>query len=79
MTIEYEDSRSITRDDFLHIYEQCKRHIDKYIDDGDLLIVCDRGVNRSVSIAIAYGISRGMQYGELIDYINREKMQKTVN
>jgi protein-tyrosine phosphatase len=73
--IEYADSRVLTFQEFRQIMTISLELLEDNLD-AKTLIVCEQGVNRSVSIAIAYAISKlGMtadQASNLIDEIKLE-------
>lgn len=73
-SISYRDCRQITAKKFHQIYAQCKNIIDNA--KADIYIVCNKGVNRSVSIAIQYAIDTGRSYEWALDYIIRVKAEQ---
>jgi hypothetical protein len=51
--------------------------IQNHIDNKPVLIVCDKGVNRSVAVAIGFAIMvQGWTFNRAIDYIDTMKLTK---
>jgi len=49
----------------------------KLVNNRPLLVLCDKGVNRSVSVIIAYAIiEKGWTFDQAIDYIDTIKLEK---
>ena len=71
--ITFRDSRVITGKMFRQTFQQIRSLLDSI--RGDVLIICNKGVNRSVSMAIAYGICNGMTYDYAYEYIMRRKQE----
>lgn len=71
VNIEFKDTRNISYKFFVSIVQQTNQIIDDTI--GNVLIVCNKGVNRSTSLAMAYGITNGMTYDDANDYVSEQK------
>lgn len=68
-TLSYPDTRSIDYASFIDIIQQCVCFIRNNIQDG-VLVVCDQGVNRSVSVVVAYGVATGLNLKEIMNYVD---------
>jgi hypothetical protein len=72
--VNFTDSRSISYNEFKYICDQTINIINTHISKGPLLLVCEKGVNRSVSMAIAYGVSKQINTLENItSYVDNMK------
>jgi len=71
------DTRTITYKEFHEIFQQIYNIIDKLGDTKKVLIVCDKGVNRSVAVAVAYDIFKnGNNFTDSYDYLEQKKNKK---
>jgi protein-tyrosine phosphatase len=54
--------------------EEAVRWINAHIDNNDILLVCNAGVGRSPSVAVAYLCCyRGYSFGEAVEFVARRK------
>jgi hypothetical protein len=79
-SIDYEDNRCIRFPDFKAIIGRTNQLLDEHLDQGKVLVVCDQGVNRSVSIVIAYAIlCQGLTYSQVLDFVEEAKFEYDPN
>jgi len=52
-------------------FDDAVRFIKKYIQEGDVLVVCEEGASRSVAVALAYYLSVGISYEQSIKKLGR--------
>lgn len=74
--ISFKDSRVISHRSFEHILERALNFIDSVIDTNksNILIACDSGVNRSVSVVIGYAMKRcGITFNDALGVIEKSK------
>ena len=73
--ISYDDTHEISYATFKHIIKTCMDLLDEILDKNKVLIICDKGVNRSSSVVSAFGILRkNMTFSQVCDYIDTEKL-----
>jgi hypothetical protein len=77
--IMVEDGPHITFQDFHDPYLKVKEVLDSKLPLSKVLIVCAAGVNRSVLMAVAYGIGKGHRCGDLINYVADEKCKISIS
>jgi protein-tyrosine phosphatase len=78
INIKYEDRLSLNFHTFKSIIDQTNDIISN--TDDEILIVCDKGVNRSVSIILAYAIMmKEYTFVDAIDYLDTVKLNKYPN
>lgn len=74
--IQMRDCRTMKTKEFLDVFQKVERIISTY---GYLntLIICQKGVNRSVSMVIMYAMKhKGMKYVDVLTYIQEKKDKK---
>lgn len=81
--IEYEDTKIISYDTFMSIIKYTTGIIESFKNsEGNILVVCNKGVNRSASIVAAYGILHSDEFknaSDVINYIDSEKLKVDKN
>ncbi len=50
--------------------DEAVKFIGKYIKKGDVQVICEGGVSRSVAVGLAYYLSTGMSYDDSIDKLD---------
>jgi Dual specificity phosphatase, catalytic domain len=72
-----DDSFSISYCNFKNFINKGIDLLDENLDKGGVLVICNKGVNRSASIVSAYGMFRkNMSFSEVCDYIDTTKLEK---
>lgn len=75
--IMYDDTYEISYQTFKRIIYKCINLLDDVLEENKVLVICDKGVNRSSSVVSAYGIlKKNMTFSEVCDYIDTEKLSK---
>jgi len=75
--IGMKDCRTVTTKEFIKVYNEIDTCLSYFNNSQAVLIVCAKGVNRSISMAIAYGIIHtGLKYDEALSYIEDQKNEK---
>jgi protein-tyrosine phosphatase len=69
----YHNTKYLDYDTFLKLVTASNDLLSKVISDGNILLVCNAGVNRSVSIAVGFAVSRGQSSAKALHYIDMEK------
>ena len=71
------DIRTITYKEFSSIFKQIYDVIETLGKKEKVLIACDKGVNRSVAVAVAYDIfHNGNNFRDSYNYLERQKHKK---
>ena len=52
---------------------EAAEYIDRHINTKRILVFCDGGVGRSPSVAIAYLCSKGMRFGQAVEFVAMRK------
>jgi Dual specificity phosphatase, catalytic domain len=70
-----EDSLSVSYNHFKNFINKGLELLDENLERGGVLVVCNKGVNRSAAICSAYGMFRkDMSFSEVTDYIDSTKL-----
>src|SRR5262249_57797624 len=48
-------------------------YIDQHINNKGILVLCEAGVGRSQSVVIAYLCSKGMRFGQAVEFVAQRK------
>lgn len=73
--IRFNDDRAMTKATFETMVQETVALIDYHLKQGqEVLLTCERGVNKSTAMAIAYGIvKRGLSYHYLLEQVDLYK------
>lgn len=71
--IYFQDTRNMDYKDFLQVTNKVIDIINTHIDKTKIVICCEKGVNRSVAIIVAYALRNGKTLEEAINYIVKRK------
>jgi protein-tyrosine phosphatase len=52
---------------------EAAEYIDQHINNKRILMFCDGGVGRSPSVAVAYLCSKGMRFGQAVEFVAMRK------
>ena len=52
---------------------ETSEYIDQYINSKRILVFCDGGVGRSPSVVVAYLCSKGMRFGQAVEFVAQRK------
>lgn len=80
--IDYDDTLNISHKLFRNIIDKAVGMLDMELSKGNVLVLCNKGVNRSPSIAIAYAVLKTNNFAsanDAIEYVDQKKMATDKN
>jgi|SRR6185312_16225038 len=69
LKVQIEDMKAIPAFRLMEAAE----YIDRHIDTKRILVFCDGGVGRSPSVIVAYLCSKGMRFGQAVEFVAMRK------